>query len=229
MADPYFTKATLDFLRNLARNNNRDWFEANKPLYETRVRTPALSFISDMAEKLPGIAPRFVALPAKSGGSLMRVHRDTRFSKNKEPYKTNIGIQFRHQTGKDVHAPGYYLHIAPEECFLGVGIWHPDAPALQMIRESIDSKAKTWLQARDDKKFKQAYTLSGDSLKRPPRGYSAEHPLLVDLVRKDFIAVTNLPYNIVTSSKLLAHVVQQYRVATPFMRYLCNALELRFD
>ena len=105
-----FEPETLRFLEELAVNNNRDWFAENKSRYEEQVLDVALRFIQSMQDPLHEIAPCFVALPTRVGGSLMRVYRDTRFSKNKLPYKTNIGIQFRHEQAKDVHAPGYYVH-----------------------------------------------------------------------------------------------------------------------
>jgi len=122
----------------------------------------------------------------------MRVFRDTRFSRDKTPYKTNIGIQFRHQLGKDVHAPGFYVHIASDECFFAVGCWRPASDALNGIRKLISEKPENWIAARDDKKFLAHWSLSGDSLTRPPRGYDVNHPLIVDLKRKDFIALSPL-------------------------------------
>lgn len=229
MADPYFSKATFDFLQALARNNNRDWFEQNKHLYEARVRTPALAFITAMADELPEFAPQFRASPQKVGGSLMRVFRDTRFGSDKTPYKTNIGIQFRHKVGKDVHAPGYYLHVAPDECFLGAGIWRPEADALASIRQAIVEKTKVWLQARNDKVFTRTFALAGESLKRPPRGYAADHPCITDLMRKDFIAVAALNRKTIVSKELLPLVVRHFTAATPYMRFLCKALQLRYE
>lgn len=228
MADPYFTKATFDFLQSLSRNNQRDWFMQNKSHYEMRVREPALRFISAMADKMPDFAPQFVASAEKVGGSLMRVHRDTRFSKDKTPYKTNIGIQFRHNTGKDVHAPGYYLHISPEECFLGAGIWHPEPDILLKIRQAIVEKEKAWQRARDDKVFRKNFVFSGDSLQRVPRGFPSDHVHVTDLMRKDFIGVASLSRKLVTSAELLPGVVKQFTAATPLMKFLCQALELKF-
>ena len=101
-----FTKSTFSFLDELAASNNRAWFEENKSRYESLVREPALAFIEAMEPALRKFAPNLRAEPRKVGGSLMRVFRDTRFSRDKTPYKTNIGIQFRHSLGKDVHAPG---------------------------------------------------------------------------------------------------------------------------
>ena len=115
MASRYarFHAETIAFLEELSANNNRDWFNENKRRYEEKVLDAALRFIQSMQDPLAEIAPHFVAMPTRVGGSLMRVYRDTRFSRNKTPYKTNIGIQFRHERAKDVHSPGYYLHIEP--------------------------------------------------------------------------------------------------------------------
>ena len=120
-----FTPETIAFLNELSKNNNREWFKANKSRYEELVLDVALRFIQSMQDPLAEIAPNFIAQPTRVGGSLMRVYRDTRFSKNKTPYKTNVGIQFRHERAKDVHSPGYYVHIATDEVFIGVGMWRP--------------------------------------------------------------------------------------------------------
>lgn len=229
MSNPYFTKATFKFLRELAENNRRDWFLDNKQDYEDCVRSPALAFIEDIAPKLQLVAPRFLAIPKKVGGSLMRAHRDTRFSKDKTPYKTNIGIQFRHEAGKDVHAPGYYLHIANDDCFFGAGIWRPDSDALRQIREAIIEKQKKWLAARDDKGFCKSFTLSGEALQNPPRGFPRDHPLMEDLKRKDFIAIGRLSKKAALAENLMGHTVEQFSLATPYMQFLCAALNVRFD
>ena len=228
MPTQYFTKDTMSFLRKLANNNNRDWFNDHKTDYESAVRTPALQFIEDIAGELAIISPHFLALPKKVGGSLMRVHRDTRFGKNKRPYKTNIGIQFRHEAGKDVHAPGFYIHIEPGECFLGVGIWRPDSTALGKIRQHLDEKGEQWIAVIKNKKFSSHYELSGESLSRPPRGYDKTHPLLEDLKRKDFIAITPLEDDKVLSPPFLKTVLNRFNAGDEYMRFLCNALNLRY-
>jgi len=223
-----FTQATFKFLEALAVNNERPWFDAHKQEYEDLVRTPALDFISRMSDEMPAISRHFLAQPKKVGGSLMRVYRDTRFSRDKTPYKTNIGIQFRHELGKDVHAPGYYLHIAPEECFLAVGLWRPEPGALFKIREAIAQNDKEWLAARDDSNFRSRFTLEGDTLVNAPRGFARDHPLVDDLKRKDFIAMAPLTRKVVASNRLRPHVVEHFRQAAPFMRFLCRALDIRF-
>lgn len=223
-----FTKDTFLFLEELSTNNNRAWFEANKPRYEALVREPALDFIEAMAPALKTFAPRFCAEPRKMGGSLMRVFRDTRFSRDKTPYKTNIGIQFRHVLGKDVHAPGFYVHIATDECFLGVGCWHPDTDMLGKIRDYIAENPERWFAARDDKNFTAQWQLDGDSLTRPPRGYVADHVAIEDLKRKDFIGMAPLPADEVTGGKLAAISAQRFAAAESFMRFLCGALEVQY-
>jgi len=228
MADRYFTQHTLRFLNGLAANNNREWFAQHKQDYETTVRTPALDFIADMADALAIISPHFLAIPRKVGGSLMRAHRDTRFGKDKRPYKTNIGIQFRHEMGKDVHAPGYYLHIEPGECFIGVGIWRPDATALGKIRDAIIDSGDGWLAAAHDKAFRKIFDFTGESLRNAPRGYPKDHPLLEDLKRKDFIALSGISEKHAMSTNLQSLATDKFNAATPYMRFLCNALELRF-
>jgi uncharacterized protein (TIGR02453 family) len=228
MTDRYFTKQTFSFLSSLSENNTREWFEEHKQDYEDHVREPALDFIEDMAEEMPAISKHFLAVPKKAGGSLMRVYRDTRFARDKTPYKTNIGIQFRHKVGKDVHAPGYYVHIAPDECFVGIGLWHPEPDVLFKIREGILKNSKAWVAARDNKAFNKHFSLEGDSLSNAPRGYARDHPLVEDLKRKDFIGLASLSKTEVTSKDFRALVVERFKQAGPFMRFLCGAVELQF-
>ena len=228
MTDRYFTKKTFSFLSSLADNNTREWFDEHKQEYEDHVREPALDFISDMDDDLRAISKHFRAVPKKVGGSLMRIYRDTRFSRDKTPYKTNIGIQFRHALGKDVHAPGFYVHIATDECFLGAGCWHPESDALGKIRDLVAQKPEKWFAARDDRKFAAQWELWGDGLTRPPRGYAADHPAITDLKRKDFIALAALGKAEVTSANFLALVAERFKQAGPFMRFLCGAVELQF-
>ena len=223
-----FPAETIRFLEELAGNNNRPWFNENKPRYEEWVLEPALDFISAMGPRLESVTPHFTAIPKRVGGSLMRVYRDTRFSRDKTPYKTNMGIQFRHELGKDVHAPGFYMHIDPDSCFLGVGMWHPASGPLGMIRDRIVEDSDAWLAARDDRGFRRRFELSGDSLKRAPRGYSPEHPYVEDLKRKDFIAVTEFGFDAAADAGFADRAAADFAAAKPFMAFLCGALQLRF-
>ncbi len=223
-----FTQATFVFLDELAANNDRAWFEANKPRYEALVREPALEFIGAMGPVLATFAPCFRAEPRKVGGSLMRVFRDTRFSRDKTPYKTNIGIQFRHELGKDIHAPGFYVHIATDECFFAVGCWHPDPDALGKLRDLIAKKPEKWFAARNDKKFIAQWKLWGDSLIRPPRGYDTTHPAIEDIKRKDFVAMAPLSIKEATGTGLVKLAGKRFAETVPFMKFLCAALEVQY-
>ncbi len=225
---PGFSLETLKFLDQLERNNNRDWFHKNKDRYESAVRGPALEFIEAMAEPIKKISPHFRVEAKKVGGSLMRVYRDTRFSHDKTPYKTNVGIHFRHIKGKDVHAPGFYVHIDPDSVFVGAGIWHPDSAALQKIRQVIDKKQADWNKIVKSKAFTGKFERQGESLKRPPRGYKEEHPLIRDLKLKDHFAIANLEHDIITGKSLVTQSAKLFAASSKYMKFLCNALKVKF-
>ena len=223
-----FKRTTFGFLSELAVNNNREWFEANKARYEATVREPALEFIAAMAPQLEKFAPHFRADPRKMGGSLMRVFRDTRFSRDKTPYKTNVGIQFRHELAKDVHAPGFYMHIASDECFFGAGCWHPDPVSLGRIRDLIVENPKKWVASRDDKKLAAHWAFSGEALSRPPRGYPSNHSEIGDLKRKDFIILSDLSRKDVLGANLVKLASERFASAVPLMRFLCTAVGAQY-
>lgn len=228
MAKCYFSPDTMMFLRKLAQNNDRVWFEQNKMEYEAHVRAPALAFINDCADELALLSPHFLAQAKKVGGSLMRVHRDIRFARDKTPYKTNIGIQFRHERGKDVHAPGFYVHISPMECFLGVGIWHPESHSLARVRDALVEQEDKWRAAIQVKTFARQFSLGGESLQQAPRGYAKDHPLLNDLKRKDFIAICRLTEAQVLGPRFRELVMRRFASADSFMHFLCSALNLQY-
>lgn len=223
-----FEPRTLRFLETLTVNNNREWFKENKGRYEEDVLDVALRFIISMQEPMADIAPRFTAVPTRVGGSLMRVYRDTRFSKNKLPYKINIGIQFRHEQARDVHSPGYYLHIEPGEVFLGAGMWRPDSDPLRGIRERIAAKPAEWQRAMKDRPFSRYFSLGGESLTRPPRGFDKDHECIEDIKRKSFIAVRHLAVEDCLKPRFQRTVESSFKSAEPFMRFLCKSVGVRF-
>jgi len=223
-----FKPTTINFLKELSDNNNRNWFTHNKQRYEIEVLAPALEYISAMSEPLANISPHFTAIPKRIGGSLMRIYRDTRFSKDKTPYKTNIGIQFRHQLAKDVHSPGYYLHIAPDEIFIGIGTWRPPSDALLKIREYIVEYPKKWITVCNNEEFRKKYELAGDKLKTAPRGFTKDHELINDLRWKDFIAVRNLNQSDIQNENFVGESSGLFKSAAPYMKFLCDALGVPF-
>ena len=223
-----FGPGLIQFFGELSLNNDREWFEANRQRYEREVREPALGFIRAMQPKLAKISSHFTAIDKKVGGSLMRIHRDVRFSSNKDPYKTNLGIQFRHEAGKDVHAPGLYVHVDIEGVFLGAGTWRPEAAPLAAIRERIVEQSAAWKKARDDAKFTAHWHLGGESLSRPPRGFAKDHALVEDLKRKDHIAVCNLKVDEILGADAVDLVAERFGRTKPYLSFLCKALEVPF-
>ncbi len=223
-----FTRKSVKFLKELEQNNNREWFADNKQRYEDEIRSPALEYIESMTTPMGKISPFFVVSAKKVGGSLMRVHKDIRFSKDKTPYKTNIGIQFRHARGKDVHAPGFYLHIEPSQVFVGAGIWRPESSTLKNVRTLIDEYPDEWMQLSKKVVGKGGYEFGGTSLKRPPQGFKKEHPLLEDLKRKDYIVVQNLKISDVYSKDFEKMTAKLFKAAAPLVKFICDADDLSF-
>ncbi len=224
---PWFDDETYEFLADLADNNERAWFQANKKRYEAAIKDPALAFISDFAPHLATVSDQFAAIPKAQGGSLFRIYRDTRFSKDKTPYKTHLGMHFKHVRAKDVHAPGFYLHVEPGGTFFGAGMWHPESSAVKAIRASIDSHREAWREVKDAL-AEAELGLGGETLKRIPRGYDKEHPLAEDLKRKDFIVSCEVAEEVVMSDGLMEHFTELCRGAAPLQRFLCEAIGVEF-
>jgi uncharacterized protein (TIGR02453 family) len=225
---PSFSPELFAFLRDLADNNDRDWFAANKERYAADVQEPALAFIEDVGMRLPEVSRHFVADARTTGGSLFRIYRDVRFAKDKSPYKTQVGIQFRHARSRDVHAPGFYLNLEPERVFMACGSWRPERDTLHAVRTAIAAKPKRWQAIIEEPKFAERFTLGGESLKRPPAGFDRDHPLIEDLKRKDFIASANLTEADVTASGFLDDFLELCGSASEFMRFLCEGTRVAY-
>ena len=225
---PGFPRDFFNFFEELQRNNNSEWFNDNKARYYESVVNPISEFIVCIAPRLKTISAHYVADPKPHGGSMFRIYRDTRFSKDKTPYKTHAGVQFRHEAGKDAHAPGYYLHLEPGNCFFGAGIWHPDPKTAATIREYIVANPASWAKIQKAKAFRDRFALTGDSLKRPPRGFDPEHEHITDLMRKDFMIICSIPQKEVCSTKLIPAYMKLCKASAPFVEYLADALELEW-
>jgi len=226
--ESHFGPELFEFLTELKDNNDREWFKANRDRFRRDVQEPMLRFIADFSAPLAEISPHFLADPRPSGGSMFRIYRDTRFAKDKSPYKTHVAAQFRHRMGRDVHAPGFYVHVEPGSVFVGAGIWHPDGKTLAAIRDTICDDPDGWRAAVSDPGFTARHTLGGDSLKRAPRGYDPEHPLIDDLKRKDFVSFTELDVKQACSGEFLDEVATIFAAATPFVRFLTHAVGQEF-
>jgi len=221
-ATAIFSPEVFTFLRQLKRNNNRDWFARNKERYHSVIVGPAMTFISGFAPHLEKLSPHFVADARPTRGSLFRIYRDTRFSPDGAPYKSHVGISFRHEKGKDVHAPLFYFHMEPGGCFVGGGVWHPETPTLTRIRSAIVGEPKAWSRARGK------LELAGDSLTRPPKGFDAGHPCIEDLKRKDYIALVALSEAQVCSATLMRDFSAACRKLSPLVEFTARALGLKY-
>lgn len=216
------------FFEDLSQNNERAWFNENKARYHESVVNPISEFIVYMAPRLEAISPHYIANPKPHGGSMFRIYRDTRFSRDKTPYKTHAGVQFRHKAGKDAHAPGFYVHLAPEGVFFGGGVWLPPNPVLNRIRDYIVDNANAWGRIRNSKKVLGSGGIRGDSLKRPPRGFDAEHPHIEDLKKKSFYVATEVSAATSLRPDFADQVTDGFKLAAPMMHFITDALELPF-
>ena len=219
----------LRFFRELTRNNERPWFEANKERYRSSVVAPMLGFITAMQRPLARISPHYQAIPKVQGGSLFRIYRDTRFSKDKTPYKTHAAAQFRHAAGRDAHAPGFYVHFGPDGLFFGGGIWQPPSPKLRAIREFIVDNPAAWARLRSAKALRDRGGLRGDQLKRAPRGFDPDYRHVDDLRHKSFYVMQEAEVSLLRSDDLVKRVTAAFRAAAPLNHFICDALELPFE
>jgi uncharacterized protein (TIGR02453 family) len=199
MARRYFTPRFFEFLEELSRNNNRDWFQQNKARYEHDVREP-----------------------------MLRIYRNLRFSRDKTPYHTNASAAFGHRDGAHFNSPSFYLSLSEAEAFAGVGVWHPDVETLAKIRDAIVTRPSKWKVAINDRKFRARFEMMGDTLSRPPKGYSPGHPLIEDLKRKDFVGGTEFTQKEVCSAEFIDLFSKACAVSAPFMKFLTEAMGLKW-
>lgn len=234
-----FSPAFFDFFRDLAEHNEKPWFEANRDRYEDDVLAPSKVFVLAFRPHLREISPHFQAEPKVQGGSLFRIYNNMRFNPDRPPYKDHAGIQFRHTAGRDVHTPGFYLHLTPDAtsdphgggrhgCFVGMGIWRPEREALQAIREAIVEDPDAWLEATRNEAFGRHLELAGDSLKLGPNGFDRGHPLIDDIKRTDFIAAAPFSEAEVVAEGFVERFAARCREGTSLVRWLCGALDVPF-
>ncbi len=222
-----FTPRFFDFLRELKANNKKEWFDANKDRYIADVRDPLLAFIAAFRPRLIRISPYLIADPKPTGGSMFRIYRDTRFSKNKTPYKTVASAFFSHQTGgKD--GPGIYLHLSPESCFIGVGHWRPDPATRTKVTNAIAAKPETWREAISRKEFRKLLKMEGDSMAKLPRQYDPNHPFAEDLKRKDFIVASYFSEKQACSKDFIERIDGICAAAAPYLGFIIRATGLKW-
>lgn len=226
MADTFagFPKDFFVFFKELKAHNERAWFEDNKPRFRESVQAPMSDFIAAMAPHVKKISKYFTCDPRPNGGSMFRIYRDVRFSNDKRPYKENAACHFRHAQGRDVHAPGFYMHFAPDRVVFGGGSWMPDPGALAKIRTAIAEKPAAWKKVTADKAFRAKFdTVQGEALSRPPRGFDPAHPLIEPIKQKSFFALREADAKLAQSPRLVGEVAATFRAASPLMKFLCAA------
>ena len=225
----YFSEASLKFLRGLARNNSREWFHAHKADYEAHVRGPFQRLLTDLQPALAEVSPHYRAEPKTVGGSLFRIQRDTRFANDKAPYKAWQGARLFHESGRQVEAPSFYLHLQPGGCFVGAGLWHPQPDTLRGLRQFLLDNPGSWKAAAHDTKFRKRYDLDdSERLTRAPRGFPTDFEFANDLRRKNFVAFRAIDDEVMTGPRLLKTLAADLPGLAPFTDYLCAALDLEF-
>ncbi len=225
----YFSDASFKFLRGLARNNSREWFQAHKADYEAHVRGPFQRLLVDLQPALTVVSAHYRAEPKTVGGSLFRIHRDTRFANDKTPYKSWQGARLFHERGRQIEAPSFYLHLQPGGCFVATGLWHPQPDTLRRLRHFLLDNPAGWKIAAHGAKFRNRFDLDdSEMLTRMPRGFPADFEFADDLRRKNFVALRAIDDAVMTGPRLLKTLATDLAGLAPFTDYLCAALDLEF-
>ncbi|MDX2245705.1 MAG: DUF2461 domain-containing protein [Bacteroidia bacterium] len=214
--------STLTFLAELKENNHKEWFDANRDRYQES-RENLISLVDQVLEGLVEFDHSVEGLEAKK--CLFRINRDIRFSKNKSPYKTNMGA-FMSKGGKQSYYAGYYVHLEPGSCFVGGGCYQPPAPELKKIRSYIDLSAAELREITSDKKFVDTFGgLQGEELKSAPAGFDKQHPDIDLIRRKDFFVGKNLEDHQVLSEGFAETLLDIFETMYPLNRYLNEAID----
>lgn len=214
-----FSAKGLAFLAKLKKNNNRPWFQKHKEEYEELVRFPMRCLIAELALTMKDEAPEFEFHPMKS---IFRIYRDTRFSKNKAPYKTNIAATFEVRGDKSpIETPCFYLGIAPGDIFVGGGLYIPNGAQLKKIRHAIATRSDEYVGIIESKRFKKIFgPIGGEKLQRAPLGYAPDHPMIEHLRNKQFFVGVQFPDGACMKKSFAATAANTMREALPLVRWL---------
>jgi uncharacterized protein (TIGR02453 family) len=219
---PFFSEESLKFLRGLKRNNRRDWFDPRKPLFEAVLKAPMLKVVEGVTAAMTDFAPEHVHPAAKC---MMRIYRDTRFSNDKTPYKTQIAAWWSRHGLEKTSGGGYYMHVSAENLTVAAGVYMPEREQLMAIRAFLLDHHEELRSLLTDKKLLRLFTLDhGEMLTRPPKGFSADHPA-VDLLKcRQWAVFARLPVKDALSPKLVKTVADHFRVVAPLVSLLNQPL-----
>jgi len=215
--------STIQFLKSLKKNNNREWFEKNRKQYEL-AKTDYLNFVTNVLNEIQLFDQSLAELEPKK--CVFRLNRDVRFSKNKDPYKTNFGASFS-KGAKKIQTAGYYFHLEPGENFVGGGLWMPMAPDLNKVRQEIDYCFKEFASILKKPAFKTTYGDMDNSMKlvRPPKGFEIDNPALEYLKLKSFVVTRTIKDTELTDKQLVKNVVKDFKTIAPLVHFLNRAIE----
>jgi len=216
-AAPRFSAETLRFLRALKRNNRREWFNAHRDDYERHVREPMTAIVERLAADFRSFAPELVASPKIS---MYRIYRDTRFSENKAPYKTHVAAVFPTRGFAKHEGAGLYFHVSTDDVWIGGGMYAPQPPQLQAVREHIAENVRQLRAIVESPAFRRAITLEGEKLSRVPRGFPKDHEAAEYLKFRHFIAGAEFPAALAASPKFYTTLTATFRAVLPLARFL---------
>jgi uncharacterized protein (TIGR02453 family) len=219
---PRFPVDGLKFLRALKRNNRREWFQPRKERYEAQVRRPMQEIVERLAVDLAAVAPEVVVDPKTA---VFRIYRDTRFSPDKSPYKTHVAASFWWRGLPRHHGAGLYFHVAPDEVWIGGGLYAPETSQLQAVREHIAANVRHLRSIVESAAFRRTVgRLEGERLQRVPRGFPKDHEAAEFLMYRQFLAGRELPPAAAATARFYPALLETFRVVVPFVRFLNEPL-----
>jgi uncharacterized protein (TIGR02453 family) len=220
-----FDPDLFHFLAELKRNNDRDWFRANRARYLAHIEAPSLEFVRAVGPRLLRISPHLLCDPRPVGGSVMRIYRNLRISRDKTPFRTSVGIRFMHDAAgnADQYLPGFFLRLAPRDSWVYAGVWEPDRARLDAIRRAIVRRPAAWRKVRA-----AVPRIEGDSVKRPPAGFDPTHPFIDDICRAGFAVRMRVTEREATRADFPERFVRICERLDPLNRFLARALGVEY-
>lgn len=219
MTVPTLHPQTFSFLQTLTENNHKAWFDENRPLYNS-IKQQLEIFVSQIIYEMAFIEPDIAHLQPKN--TIFRINKDVRFSKNKEPYKNNLGF-YLNKGGKNALTAGYYVHIQPNASFIAGGLYCPQPDVLQSTRQNIETHYPELINIINEPIFKNTFTdiTCENTLKTAPKGFDPNSKAISYLKMKDFLAIkNNIPNEEVLSSTYINTIIQTFKIMQPFIQFL---------